>query len=126
MHILKHHVLRSVRPFKQAVRPNLKNSHKNIIPPPRFSEGFYTTENSARSALTSKDYSGIVEILKKSLTVYPLPLECRELDGDHNTLPILFEDVFQSNPVQSHSVCECLRVKLYSFFIFVRFQCFGI
>lgn len=62
----------------------------------RFEEGFYITENPLRSAYTAKDYTPIVELLKKSLTYAPLPLECGELDGDANTIPIVFEDQFIS------------------------------
>lgn len=60
----------------------------------RFEEGFYITENPLRSAYTAKDYTPIVELLKKSLNYGPLPLECGELDGDANTIPIVFEDQF--------------------------------
>lgn len=71
----------------------------------RFEEGFYITENPLRSAYTAKDYTPIVELLKKSLNYLPLPLECGELDGDAQTIPIVFEDQFISIEQQQTSLC---------------------
>lgn len=68
----------------------------------RFTEGFYITKNPLRASLIPKDYSPIVDLLKKSIIYKPLPLECLDLDGDENSIPIVFEDQFVK------SVCNCL------------------
>jgi hypothetical protein len=68
-----------------------------------YPAGFYITENPLRSAYTSKDYSPIVELLKKSINYSPLPLECSEIDGDCTSIPIIFEDQFSDGPIASSS-----------------------
>ena len=58
------------------------------------SAGFFITENPSRAAFTAKDYTPIAELLKKAANYTPLPIECVELDGDINSIPLVFEDQF--------------------------------
>ncbi|KAF7488241.1 Uncharacterized protein SSS_05221 [Sarcoptes scabiei] len=76
----------------------------------RFSEGFFTIEI-PRSNLSgslcdtnSNLFSSLSEKLRKSLYFTNLPpcdIECLNLDGDHQTLPIIFEEKFENQMIDS-------------------------
>ncbi|XP_021952574.2 LOW QUALITY PROTEIN: protein FAM135A-like [Folsomia candida] len=94
---------------KDPVRVYLANLHHQLRVK-RWSEGFYITSNPLKSAYTSKDYTPIVELLKKSINYTPLPIECTEIDGDGGTIPIVFEDQFisqENNPMETKMECNC-------------------
>uniref|UniRef100_T1JT85 DUF676 domain-containing protein n=1 Tax=Tetranychus urticae TaxID=32264 RepID=T1JT85_TETUR len=76
----------------------------------RFSEAFFTIEKPRKSIYSICDqntalFNEISEQLRKSSYLSLLPqcnVECLAMDGDANTLPIIYEEQFDSEPL-SHS-----------------------
>ncbi|BFY99191.1 hypothetical protein BsWGS_02230 [Bradybaena similaris] len=72
----------------------------------RFAEGFFTQEQGKSSCLSCYDpgihgHSALATTVKNSpyfCNLPSLPVECVELDGDENTLPIIFEDIYRDVP----------------------------
>ncbi|KAK6989148.1 protein FAM135A [Biomphalaria glabrata] len=68
----------------------------------RFAEGFFTLDHKKSSCLSCYDpglhgHSALASIVKNSQYFNNLPslaVECTDLDGDVNTLPVMFEDIF--------------------------------
>lgn len=76
----------------------------------RFSEGFFIIERDKQSLMSSicdsvhtTNFSEVSEALRKSGYFYLLPscdVECLSLDGDMNSLPIIFQDSY--DPLSHH------------------------
>ncbi|XP_069815913.1 protein FAM135B [Dendropsophus ebraccatus] len=72
----------------------------------RFSEAFFYTEHEKPTALTFQEnliqshnnLSSDVRSSEYFTSMPPLPVECLDIDGDWNSLPIIFEDRYVENP----------------------------
>ncbi|XP_071485952.1 protein FAM135A-like [Diadema antillarum] len=75
----------------------------------RFSESFFTLDHPksdclAFSELSCSGYPSIVQTLRGSAygsTLPPLAIECSELDGDANSVPVVFEDRYLAEVTKS-------------------------
>ncbi|XP_012939766.1 protein FAM135A isoform X5 [Aplysia californica] len=71
----------------------------------RFAEGFFTMEHNKSSCLSCYDpgvhgHSSLASLVKNSPYFSNLPslsVECTDLDGDENSLPIIFEDIYHDS-----------------------------
>lgn len=68
----------------------------------RFSEAFFVIDNPRHAASgvynLNLHYLPLADAVRKSrylAALPPLPVQCVEIDGDHTTLPIIFEDQYQ-------------------------------
>ncbi|XP_074842722.1 protein FAM135B isoform X2 [Carettochelys insculpta] len=78
----------------------------------RFSEAFFYAEHQKPTVLTFQEsliqsHSQISMDIRNSdylATMPPLPAECLDIDGDGNTVPVIFEDRYVDFPYKSQSL----------------------
>ncbi|XP_009874911.1 PREDICTED: protein FAM135B, partial [Apaloderma vittatum] len=78
----------------------------------RFSEAFFYTEHQKLAVLTFQEgliqrHSQISTEIRNSeyfTSLPPLPAECLDIDGDWNTLPVIFEDRYMDMPCKDQNL----------------------
>ncbi|NWI95985.1 F135B protein, partial [Pitta sordida] len=78
----------------------------------RFSEAFFYTEHQKPAALTFQEgliqnHTQISTEIRNSeyfTSMPPLPAECLDIDGDWNTLPVIFEDRYMDMPCKDENL----------------------
>ncbi|XP_040289763.1 protein FAM135B [Bufo bufo] len=87
----------------------------------RFSEAFFYTEHEKPTALIFQEnliqsHSNLSAEVRSSeyfTSMPPLPVECLDIDGDWNSLPIIFEDRYVENPQKGEKHLEATNKRAY-------------
>lgn len=107
---------------------NLLAKRHHILRLKRFAEGFFVKSNARQTATMCNDsnyqnYNAIYEAAKRSRYINSLPLlpvHCTPIDGDANSLPLIFEDKYEGLTETLNTQSEWLKNANEAFFVFLE------